>query len=89
MRGGEGFGKGGLGLIFPFTLCDEMGTFHQGTCVSIKNTLDSLSAINGAISLGLDEDSDNDPMEDIDGENKLSPLGAQYCQMWGQWERRG
>jgi len=66
-----------------------MGTFHQGTCVSIKNTIDSLSAINGAISLGLDEDSDNDPMEDIDGENKLSPLGAQYCQVWGQWGRRG
>jgi hypothetical protein len=58
----------------------------QGTCVSLKkDTIDNFLVVDGAISLELDEDGwwdeSNDPLEDIDGENNLSPLGAQYGQV--------
>jgi len=73
------YGRGIRGVL----RCNE---YTQGTCVSLrKDTIDSLLVVNGAISLELDEDGwwdeGNDPLEDIDGESNLSPLGAQYGQV--------
>ena len=30
-------------------------------------------------------DDGNDPLEDMNNENNVSPVGAQYGQVWGRW----